>query len=164
MYRSIDVMTEMRKLADSKPVHAAAGASVLASQTLGTCPGGSPIGAPKPRDLAAYPRERVRADGTDQRHRGPCRTHGPTRPGPCRTHGPTRPGPCRTHGPTPPGPCRTHGPRLPGGYDTLAAHGKKALNGQSNAAQSKSTTAAQSKTAVNGRAKGKTTSRTTTSH
>jgi hypothetical protein len=34
MNRSIDVRTEMRKLAASKPVHAAAGASVLASETL----------------------------------------------------------------------------------------------------------------------------------
>jgi len=34
MNRTIDVRTEMRKLADSKPVHAAAGAGVLASETL----------------------------------------------------------------------------------------------------------------------------------
>jgi hypothetical protein len=34
MNRSIDVRTEMRKLADSKPVHAAAGAGVLTSETL----------------------------------------------------------------------------------------------------------------------------------
>jgi hypothetical protein len=34
MNRSIDVRTEMRKLAASKPVHAAAGAGVLASETL----------------------------------------------------------------------------------------------------------------------------------
>jgi hypothetical protein len=34
MNRSIDVRTEMRKLADSKPMHAAAGAGVLASETL----------------------------------------------------------------------------------------------------------------------------------
>jgi len=34
MNRSIDVMTEMRKLAASKPVHAAAGAGMLASETL----------------------------------------------------------------------------------------------------------------------------------
>lgn len=34
MNRTIDVKTEMRKLADSKPVHAAAGAGVLASETL----------------------------------------------------------------------------------------------------------------------------------
>ncbi len=34
MNRTIDVRTEMRKLAESKPVHAAAGAGVLASETL----------------------------------------------------------------------------------------------------------------------------------
>jgi hypothetical protein len=34
MNRTIDVRTEMRKLADSKPVHAAAGVGVLASETL----------------------------------------------------------------------------------------------------------------------------------
>jgi hypothetical protein len=34
MNRTIDVRTEMRKLAESKPVHAAAGAGVLASEAL----------------------------------------------------------------------------------------------------------------------------------
>jgi hypothetical protein len=34
MSRTIDVRAEMRKLAASKPVHAAAGAGVLASETL----------------------------------------------------------------------------------------------------------------------------------
>src|SRR5262245_54129052 len=34
MNRTIDVRTEMRKLADSKPVHAAAGAGALASERL----------------------------------------------------------------------------------------------------------------------------------
>jgi hypothetical protein len=34
MNRTIDVRTEMRKLADSKPVYAAAGAGMLASETL----------------------------------------------------------------------------------------------------------------------------------
>lgn len=38
MYRSIDVRTEMRKLASSKPVHAAAGAGLLASQALRELP------------------------------------------------------------------------------------------------------------------------------
>ncbi len=35
---SIDVRTEVRKIASSKPVHAAAGASVLATQTLRELP------------------------------------------------------------------------------------------------------------------------------
>ena len=34
MNRTMDVRTEMRKLAESKPVHAAAGVGVLASETL----------------------------------------------------------------------------------------------------------------------------------
>jgi hypothetical protein len=38
MNRTIDVRTEMRKLAASKPVHAAAGAGVLASQALRDLP------------------------------------------------------------------------------------------------------------------------------
>jgi len=36
--RTIDVRTEMQKLAASKPVHAAAGAGVLASETLRELP------------------------------------------------------------------------------------------------------------------------------
>jgi hypothetical protein len=38
MNRNIDVMTEMRKLTDRKPVQAMAGAGVLASQTLKDLP------------------------------------------------------------------------------------------------------------------------------
>jgi hypothetical protein len=34
MNRTMDVRTEMRKLAESKPVHAAAGVGLLASETL----------------------------------------------------------------------------------------------------------------------------------
>jgi hypothetical protein len=34
MNRTMDVRTEMRKLADSKPVYAAAGAGVIASETV----------------------------------------------------------------------------------------------------------------------------------
>jgi|SRR5579859_136846 len=39
MYRNIDMMTEMRKLTDRKPVQAVAGAGVLASQTIKDLPG-----------------------------------------------------------------------------------------------------------------------------
>jgi hypothetical protein len=38
-YNNIDVPTEVRKIASSKPVHAAAGAGVLATQTLRELPG-----------------------------------------------------------------------------------------------------------------------------
>jgi hypothetical protein len=56
-----------------------------------------------------------------------------------------------------------------GGYDTLAAHGKKALNGQPRTAQAKSTRpkstqAAPGKAALNGKAKGKAPTRPSTSH
>ncbi len=55
-----------------------------------------------------------------------------------------------------------------GGYDTLAAHGKKALNGQAHtvrakSTQPKSTQAAQGRAALNGKAKGKAPSRSSTS-
>jgi hypothetical protein len=39
MARTIDVRTEVRKITSSKPVYAAAGASVLATQTLRRLPG-----------------------------------------------------------------------------------------------------------------------------
>lgn len=39
MARTIDVRTEVRKITSSKPVYAAAGAGVLASQTLRELPG-----------------------------------------------------------------------------------------------------------------------------
>ncbi|HEV3292658.1 MAG TPA: hypothetical protein VG123_27100 [Streptosporangiaceae bacterium] len=39
MSRTIDVRNEMRKLADRKPVHAAAGAGALATDTLRELPG-----------------------------------------------------------------------------------------------------------------------------
>lgn len=39
MYRNVDVITEMRKLTGRKPVQAAAGASVLASETIRDLPG-----------------------------------------------------------------------------------------------------------------------------
>jgi hypothetical protein len=39
MSPTIDVRNEMRKLADSKPLHAAAGAGVLATETLRELPG-----------------------------------------------------------------------------------------------------------------------------
>jgi hypothetical protein len=53
--------------------------------------------------------------------------------------------------------------RASGGYDKLAEHGKKAINGPSGSAQSRSTTA-QSSRELNGKPKGKTpSSRTRTS-
>jgi hypothetical protein len=139
MYRNIDVMTEMRKLTDSKPVHAVAGAGVLASQTLKHLPG------------------RLIRWGT----------HNPVTSLPARATGyvqtarTTATEAVQTARANATGAVQNARAKAADGYGTLAAHGKKALNGQSHAAQGKSTTAAPSKTAVNGKAKGKTTSRTT---
>jgi hypothetical protein len=49
-----------------------------------------------------------------------------------------------------------------GGYDTLAAHGKKALDGQSDAGEGKSTAGGQGKPELNGKAKAKAPTRSTT--
>ena len=142
MYRNIDVMTEMRKLTDSKPVHAVAGAGVLASQTVKDLPrrlirwsAHNPVTSLPARATGAVQTARANATGAVQNARANAT-----------------------------GAVQNARAKAAGGYDTLAAHGKKALNGQSHAAQGKSTTAAQSKTPVNGKPKGKTTSRTTTSH
>jgi hypothetical protein len=48
------------------------------------------------------------------------------------------------------------------GYDTLAAEGKKALDGQSSATQGKSTASAQGKPELNGKPKAKAPTRSTT--
>jgi hypothetical protein len=142
MYRNIDVITEMRKLTDSKPVHAVAGAGVLASQTL--------------RDL---PRKLIRWGAHNPVTSLPARATGAVHTARTNATGAVQSARANATGAV-----QNARAKASDGYDTLAAHGRKALNGQSNAAQDKSTTAAQSKTAVNGRAKGKTTSRTTTSN
>jgi hypothetical protein len=120
MYRNIDVKTEMRKLTSSKPVHAVAGAGVLASQTLRDLPG------------------RLARWGGDN----------PVTSLPGRATGYVR----------------TARAKAAGGYDKLAARGKKALNGQSRSTHSKSTGGTQSSGAIDGNGKGKTSSRTGTSH
>ena len=116
MYRNIDVMTEMRKLTDSKPVHAVAGAGVLASQTLKDLPGllarwGSenPVTSlpsratgfaqtAQTRATSAAQTAQTRATGavqtarTDQRaQRRPCRRPRPAPTRPCRRRGPRPP-------------------------------------------------------------------------
>jgi len=49
------------------------------------------------------------------------------------------------------------------GYDTLAAHGKKAMNGESDTTEGKSTASEQSKPELNGKPKTKAPTRSTTS-
>ena len=96
MQYSIDVKTEVRKIANSKPVHAAAGAGVLATQALRELPG-----------------RLVRTiDGTVN-----------TLPG--RATGTVTSLPGRATGAV-----QNARAKAADGYDMLADHGKRALNGQ----------------------------------
>lgn len=147
MYRNIDVMTEMRKLTDSKPVHAVAGAGVLASQTLKDLPGllvrwrtENPVTSLPSRATGYAQTAQTRATGYVQTAQTRANEY-----------------------------VQTARAKAAGGYDTLAAHGKKALNGQPRTAQAKSTqprstAAAPGKAALNGKAKGKAPSRPSTGH
>jgi len=153
MYRNIDVMTEMRKLTDSKPVQAVAGAGVLASQTLKDLPGRLVRwGTENP--VTSLP---SRATGYAQTAQA--RANGYVQTAQTRANGYVQTAQARANGYV-----ATARTRAADGYDMLAARGQKALNGQPGAAQAKSTTATQGKTALNGKAKGKTTSRSTASH
>ena len=93
---SIDVKTEVRKIANSKPVHAAAGAGVLATQALRELPG-----------------RLVRTiDGTVN-----------TLPGRATQTVTSLPGRAT-------GAVQNARTKAADGYDMLADHGKRALNGQ----------------------------------
>ena len=140
MYRNIDVMTEMRKLTDSKPVHAVAGAGVLASQTLKDLPGrlvrwtrDNPVTSLPGRATGAVQTAQSRANGAVQTAQSRANEA-----------------------------VQTARAKASGGYDTLAAHGKKALNGQSRASEGKSTTDTPSKPELNGKARAKAPTRSTT--
>src|SRR5215472_10175559 len=112
MVRNIDdVRAELRKLTGSKPVHAAAGAGVLASQTLKGLPS----------RLVQWTRDN------------------PPNSLPGRANGYVKQ-------------ART---RAAGGYDRLAEHGKKALNGQPESAQNPGTTQSRSTTQAKGELNGK---------
>ena len=154
MVRNIDdVKAELRKLTNSKPVHAAAGAGVLASQTLKELPW----------RLVQWTRDNPpeslpgRANGYVQTARN--NANGYVQTAQSRANGYVQ----------------TARTRAAGGYDKLAEHGKKALNGQSSTTQSRSSvpsrsttqsrgTTAQSNRELNGKPKGKaSSSRTGTS-
>src|SRR5215510_2042317 len=121
MYRNVDdVKNDMRKLTGSKPVHAVAGAGVLAARTL--------------KDL---PSRLVQWTRDNPPNSLPGRATGYVQS--ARTNATDR-------------------------YDKLAEDGEKALNGQSDRPQSKSTGTTQPKGELNGKPKGRTTSRTGTSH
>ena len=158
MYRNIDVMTEMRKLTDSKPVHAVAGAGVLASQTLKDLPGllarwrtENPVTSLPSRATGFAQTAQTRATSAAQTAQ--TRANEAVQTAQARANEVVQ----------------TARAKAAGGYDTLAVHGKKALNGQPRTAQAKrtppkSTAAAPGKAALNGKAKGKAPTRPSTSH
>ena len=165
MVRNIDdVKAELRKLTNSKPVHAAAGAGVLASQTLKELPW----------RLVQWTRDNPpeslpgRANGYVQTARN--NANGYVQTAQSRANGYVQTAQSRANGYV-----QTARTRASGGYDKLAEHGKKALNGQSSTTQSRSSvqsrsttqsrgTTAQSNRELNGKPKGKaSSSRTGTS-
>jgi hypothetical protein len=141
MVRNVDdVKAELRKLTGSKPVHAMAGAGVLASQTLKELPG----------RLIQWTRE-------NPPESLPGRANGYVQSAQSRANGYVQSAQSRANGYV-----QTARTRATGGYDKLAEHGKKALNGNGqpastqgrSATQSRSTTA-QSSRELNGKPKGK---------
>ena len=140
MPRNIDVMAEMRKFADRKPVHAVAGATVLASRTLRELPW----------RLVQWTRENppdsLPGRATDAMQTAQSRATGIVQAAQSRANGAVQ----------------TARAKASDSYDTLAAHGKEALDGQSHATQGKSTASAQSKAELNGKPKAKAPTRSTT--
>jgi hypothetical protein len=142
-----DVLAELRKLTSSKPVHAAAGAGVLASQTLKELPW----------RLVQWTRD-------NPPESLPGRANGYVQTAQSRANGYVQTARNNANGYV-----QTARTRAAGGYDKLAEHGKKALDGQPGTAQGRNTTQSRSTTAqstreLNGKPKGKTpSSRTGTS-
>ena len=143
MVRNIDdVKAELRKLTDSKPVHAVAGAGVLASRTLKELPW----------RLVQWTRENPpeslpgRANGYVQQAR--TNANGYVQTEQSRANGYVQQARTNANGYV-----QTARTRAAGGYDKLAEHGKKALNGQPDGTQSPSTT--QSTGELNGKPKRK---------
>jgi hypothetical protein len=191
MYRNIDVMAEMRKFAGSKPVQAVAGAGALASQTLKDLPAllsrwgtGNPVTALPSRATGYAHTAQARATGYAQTaqarasgyaHTAQARATGYAQTAQARASGYAHTAQARATGYAQTAQAhaseyvQTARARAAGGYDTLAARGRKALNGQPHTAEGtstppKGTQAAQRKTAVNGKAKGKAPSRPSASH
>jgi len=145
MVRNIDdVRAELRKLTASKPVHAAAGAGVLASQTLKGLPSrlvqwtrDNPPNSLPGRANGYVKQARTNANGYVQTARTNANGYVQT---------------ARTNAN---GYVQTARTRAAGGYDRLAEHGKKALNGQPASAQSPGTTQSRSTTQAKGELNGK---------
>ena len=146
MVRNIDDVTaELRKLTSSKPVHAMAGAGVLASQALKELPW----------RLVQWTRENPpeslpgRADGYMKSAQS--RANGLVQTAQSRANGYAQTAQSRANGYV-----QTARTRAAGGYDMLAEHGKKALNGEPGGALSESitqSTTAQSSRELNGKPK-----------
>jgi hypothetical protein len=142
----------MRKFADRKPVHAVAGATVLASRTLRELPW----------RLVQWTRE-------NPPHALPARTHGYVQTAQARANDAVQTAQARANDAVQTAQARandavqTARTKATGRYDMLAARGKKAMNGHSHAAGTKSTPAPESKAALNGKPRGKAPSRSTTS-
>lgn len=151
MVRNIDdVKNELRKLTSSKPVHAVAGAGVLASQTLKELPGRL-VQWTKDNPPESLP---GRANGYVQTAQS--RANGYVQTAQSRANGYVQTARNNANGYV-----QTARTRAAGGYDKLAEHGKKAINGPSATTQSRSTTESRSTTAqssreLNGKPKGKT--------
>ena len=142
MARTIDdVMAEMRKLTNSKPVHALAGVGVLATRTL--------------KDL---PWRLVRWTRDNPPNSLPGRATGAVQSAQTRATGAVQSAQTRATGYV-----QTARAKASDSYDTLAAHGKEALDGQSNGTEGKSTADAESKPELNGKARAKAPTRPTTS-
>jgi hypothetical protein len=162
MPRNIDVMAEMRKFADRKPVHAVAGVTVIASRTLRELPwrlvqwtrDNPPNSLPGRANEAAQSAQ-SRAIGVFQTAQS--RANGAVQSAQSRATEAAQAAQSRANGAV-----QTARSKASDGYDTLAAHGKKALDGQSGATQSESTASAQSKPELNGKAKTKAPTRPTT--
>ena len=187
MVRNIDdVKAELRKLTNSKPVHAAAGAGVLASQTLKELPWrlvqwtrDNPPDSLPGRANGYVQTARNNANGYVQTARN--NANGYVQTAQSRANGYVQTARNNANGYVQTAQSRANGyvqtarTRAAGGYDKLAEHGKKALNGQSSTTQSRSSvqsrsttqsrgTTAQSNRELNGKPKGKaSSSRTGTS-
>ena len=173
MPRNIDVMAEMRKFADRKPVHAVAGVTVIASRTLRELPwrlvqwtrDNPPNSLPglateaaqsaQSRAIGVFQTAQSRANGAVQSAQS--RANGAVQSAQSRATEAAQAAQSRANGAV-----QTARSKASGGYDTLAAHGKKALDGQSGATQNESTASAQSKSELNGKAKTKAPTRPTT--
>ena len=160
MVRNIDdVKAELRKLTDSKPMHAVAGAGVLASRTLKELPW----------RLVQWTRENPpeslpgRANGYVQQAR--TNANGYVQTAQSRANGYVQQARSNTNGYVQQARTNANGylqtalTRAANSYDKLADHGRNAMNGQADNTLSKSTTqsksATHSKGELNGKPRGK---------